>query len=131
MGANEFSHRPNPSANFLEMAFKTDKIEKMPSPDGYGKRTGNCGDTVEFFLRVENDTIQRISFVVDGCLNTIACCNTVAHIVEGKPTVEAWAIGPQEIIEYLETLPEDHAHCAELSIGALYLALSNLKKIKQ
>ena len=119
------------SRNFLEMALRTDRVERMLSPDGYGKRVGDCGDTVEFYLRVRDDAIQRLSFVVDGCLNTTACCNTVAYLAEGKPVKQVWDISPQEVINFLETLPPDHEHCAELSVGALYLALSNYHELKR
>jgi hypothetical protein len=29
---------------------------------------------------------------------------------------------------FFETLPSEHAHCAELSVGALYRALSNFQE---
>jgi nitrogen fixation NifU-like protein len=42
---------------------------------------------------------------------------------------DAWEITPEAIIDYLETLPPEHAHCAELSVGAFYLALSNFQEL--
>ena len=63
------------SLKYMEMAFRTDRQEKMAMPDGYGKRTGDCGDKVEFFLAVRDDVIEGISFLVNGCMNTNACCN--------------------------------------------------------
>jgi nitrogen fixation NifU-like protein len=131
MSDKEFDFFQDHSRNFLEMALKSDRVEKMASPDGYGKRVGDCGDTVELFLRVQDDVIQRLSFVVDGCLNTTACCNTVAYLAEGKPVQKVWEISPQEVMTFLETLPPDHEHCAELSVGALYLALSNFQELKR
>ena len=110
------------------MAFRTDRCERMRAPDGYGKRIGTCGDTVELFLKVVDSRIQGVSFVVDGCVNTAACCNTVAQLVEGRRVPDAWKLTPESVEEYLETLPLDHRHCAELSVGALYLALSDYQK---
>jgi nitrogen fixation NifU-like protein len=34
------------------MAFRHDRREAIEHPDGYGKRTGDCGDTVEMFLTI-------------------------------------------------------------------------------
>ncbi len=51
----------------LEMAFRTDRRIRMPNPDGYGKHTGSCGDSVEMFLTVKNDHIQAVSYEIDGC----------------------------------------------------------------
>jgi hypothetical protein len=48
MSSEVFDFFQDHSHQFLEMALSRDKIGKMNSPDGYGKRTGNCGDTVEF-----------------------------------------------------------------------------------
>jgi nitrogen fixation NifU-like protein len=114
------------SLKYIEMALSTDRIERLSHPDGYGKRTGDCGDTVEFFLTCTNNIITSVSFCVQGCMNTTACCNTAARFVEGKSIESAWKISPDRINDFLETLPEDHFHCAELTVGALYLALSDL-----
>ena len=116
------------SLTFLEMAFRNDRRERLEKADGYAKKTGDCGDTVELFLMVENDTIGRLSYEMDGCLHTNACCNAVASLVEGKPVESAWEITPETIEGLLETLPEDHFHCAELVVGTLYLALSDARE---
>jgi nitrogen fixation NifU-like protein len=49
----------------------------------------------------------------------------VAQLAEGKSEKQAWEITPEDISEYLETLPDDHFHCAELAVGAFYLALKD------
>lgn len=119
------------SLHYLEMAFRTDRQERIAKPDGYGKKTGVCGDTVEIFLSMNGETLDTVSFDVNGCMNTNACANTVAHLAEGKPLDEAWEITPEDVAAYLETLPEDHLHCAELAVGAFYLALSNCRETQQ
>ncbi len=130
MNAKKFDFFQDHSLRYLEMALRSDRQSMIEKPDGYGKRTGDCGDTVEFFLQVREGTIQCLSFLVNGCINTTACCNTVAQLVEGKSVEEAWGITPEEVVAFLETLPADHIHCAELSVGALYLALSNFQEHK-
>ena len=37
-------------------------------------------------------------------------------------------VAPADVIELLETLPDDHRHCAELAVGTLYLALADCAK---
>ncbi|MBW1798978.1 MAG: iron-sulfur cluster assembly scaffold protein, partial [Deltaproteobacteria bacterium] len=34
----------------------------IDNPDGYGRVTGSCGDTMQIFLKFENDTIKEASF---------------------------------------------------------------------
>lgn len=115
------------SLAFIEMALSTQRIERPEHPDGYGKRTGDCGDTVEIFLTCKKDVIASVSFVVNGCMNTTACSNAVARFAEGKTIEAAWEITPQKVVDFLQTLPEGHFHCAELAVGALYRALSSIK----
>ena len=118
------------SQHYYNMALQTDRRKRVDNPDGYGKRTGECGDTVEIFLIVDNreNSIDKILFETDGCLNTAACANTIAFLSEGKSIMDAWEITPEDIIGYLETLPQEETHCAEVAAGAFYLALSNYKK---
>ena len=116
------------SLNFIEMALQTHNMERIQNPDGYGKRTGECGDTVEFFIIVRGGRLMNVAFKVDGCLNTVACSNTVCSMVKEKTVEQAWEVSPEQVARFLKTLPEDHFHCAQLAVGALYLALTSLKK---
>ena len=114
------------SVHYLEMALDGSRHERVIYPDARGKKTGDCGDSIEFFLSVKNNRIQNISFETDGCLNTNACANTVAFMCEGKRIEEAWEVTPEMVIEYLETLPSHESHCAELAVGAFYLSLADI-----
>jgi nitrogen fixation NifU-like protein len=116
------------SLAFLEMAFRADRRERLEKPDGYGKKTGDCGDTVEFFLTLEGDTVRALSYDINGCLNTNACCNAVVALVAGKSLDAAWEVTPEQVAGLLESLPRDHFHCAELVVGTLYLALANARE---
>ena len=66
MTVKEFDFWQDHSLNFLEMAFRHDRRERLQNPDGYGKRTGECDDTVEMFLGIKNGHIQTVSFDTDG-----------------------------------------------------------------
>jgi nitrogen fixation NifU-like protein len=116
------------SSHYLEMAYATDSIGCIDNYDGYGIKTGICGDTVEFFLKIHDGIIESVSFVANGCLNTVACANTVVSLVENKSVEQAWEITPEDVIDYLETLPLSHHHCAELVVGTFYIALNSFRK---
>jgi nitrogen fixation NifU-like protein len=119
------------SMKFLECAFRSDHQERLQHPDGHGKKTGDCGDTVEFFIMVRDQRIQAISYAIDGCVNTNACANAVIDLIEGKPIDQAWEITPEDVASYLQSLPQDHFHCAELAVGALYMALANAREVQK
>ena len=118
------------SETFLVMANLWEKRKTVDQPDGYGKKTGDCGDTVIVYLTIEEDSIKAVNYELQGCLNTNACCNTLAALVEGKTIEQAWEITPDDIISYLETLPKDHHPCAELTVGTFFLALADCSKEK-
>ena len=112
------------SERYLEMAQRTDRRATVENPDGYGKRTGGCGDTVEIFLEIKDNAIRSVAYRADGCLNTHACANTVAELTEGGTLEQAWQLEADAVVAYLETLPPHEVHCAELAVGALYRALA-------
>ena len=101
----------------------------MPTvTEGYGKRTGDGGDTIEMYLSIRGGMIQMITFRVEGCANTVACGNTVTILMEGRTLTDAWQLTPENVIDYLQTLPPDHYHCAELAVGAFYNALADVSR---
>ncbi len=131
MTANNSDFFQRHSRNYLKMALRTDRLEALAEADGYGRHTGSCGDTIEMFVQLREAIIARITYTTDGCLNTHACSNTVAHLAEGKTITQAWDLTPDEIIAYLQTLPPEENHCAELAVGTLYRALVDALKNKQ
>lgn len=131
MTRNNFDFWQAHSLRYLEMAFRSDRRGTIAHPDGYGKRTGDCADTVEMYLVIRDGRIRSVSYETNGCMNTNACANTVAELIEGKDVESAWEITPEDVIEYLETLPPQNHHCAELAVGALYLALRNFQDIQR
>ncbi len=113
------------SETFLIMSNLWDKRKTVEQPDGFGNKTGVCGDTVSIYLSLQNGVIKEVNYELDGCLNTNACCNALAALAEGKTVEQSWTISPNDIIDMLETLPDDHHHCAELTVGTFYLALAD------
>jgi nitrogen fixation protein NifU and related proteins len=119
------------SERFVEMASKSDRLGILEKPDGRGKQTGECGDTVEIFLSVRAGQIRMVTYQINGCLNTVACTNALAYLVEGRSVVDSWEITPENLINFLETLPADHHHCAELVVGTFYKALNDYNLLQR
>ena len=119
------------SANFQAMVSRTERYGELANPDGYGKRHGDCGDTIEIFLSVRGAQVMMVTFRVDGCANTVACGNTVSYLTEGRTLADCWELTPQDVINYLQSLDPGHHHCAELAVGALYTALADVNRRAQ
>ncbi len=118
------------SDNFLTMAYLWDRRTALEQPDGCASKTGDCGDTVTIYLAITHGIIHQVTFELEGCINTNACCNTLAQLAEGQTVEQAWNITPNDIINFLETLPPDHHHCAELTVGTFFLALADSSEKK-
>lgn len=131
MDSKSFDFFQDHSRNYLEMALSREREGALANPDGYGRRTGECKDTVEIYLEVTQGRIRNVAYRADGCLNTHACANTVASMAQDKSINEAWEITPEQVIEYLGTLPPGEHHCAELAVGAFYCALTDYQNIQK
>ncbi|MGV7223932.1 MAG: iron-sulfur cluster assembly scaffold protein [Nitrospinales bacterium] len=125
MAERKFDFWHDHSLNYLQMAFGFNRHAILHNPDGYGRRTGKCGDTIDMFLSVKKGRIQKVSYDTNGCINTHACANTVSKLAEGKTIDEGWKITPEDVTDFLETLPEENYYCAELAIEAFHRALAN------
>jgi len=126
--AEKFDFWQDHSEQFLVMANLWDRRMVPEKYAGSGRKTGDCGDTITMYLSVHEGIVMRLNFELDGCMNTNACSNALAVLIEGKSIEECWNITPTDIIDFLVTLPADHHHCAELAVGTLYLALADCTK---
>ena len=52
----------------------------MDNPDGYGRVTGSCGDTMKIFLKFENDRVKEATFQTNGCGSSIVCGSFAAEL---------------------------------------------------
>jgi nitrogen fixation NifU-like protein len=116
------------SLKFLEAALRTDRQQAMHQADGHGRKSRGCGDTVGFFLALQEDCIRTITYEINGCINTNACANAVIDMLEGQSLNKAWGLKPEDVADYLESLPREEIHCAELAVGALRLALTDARE---
>jgi nitrogen fixation NifU-like protein len=98
---------------------------EIESPQGSGKVTGPCGDTMHIFLRIENGKIADARFLTDGCATTIAVGCMACELAIGKTYKEALRISKDIILEELGGLPEESIHCALLASNTLREALTD------
>ena len=105
---------------------------RMTDASSVGRITGTCGDTMEIYLQLEGDQIQKASFFTDGCGSSVACGSVAAELANGKEFDEAVLIGGDIILDILKGLPEEEHHCAYLAAEALQVAIHEwmLKKLK-
>lgn len=103
-------------------------IGKIKNPDGYGKVTGSCGDTMEMFLTIENNKITKCKFLTDGCGTSIACGSITTELAKGKDIKEAKKITQNVVLKTCGGLPPEDEHCALLASDTLLVAIKNYEK---
>jgi nitrogen fixation NifU-like protein len=110
---------------------------RIENPDGYGRIKGSCGDTMEVFLKFENDRVKKASFQTDGCGTSTMCGSFAAELAIGKKPDELTDITGETIINILGTMPEEDRHCAFLAAETLqdalndYMIQPNKMKVKE
>ncbi|MDK2887615.1 MAG: nitrogen fixation protein NifU [Thermoanaerobacter sp.] len=103
-------------------------VGSIEEADGYASVTGVCGDTIQIWLKVKDDSISEIKFWTDGCGTTIAAGSMVTELARDKTVAEALQITPRDVLDALGGLPDESAHCAFLAANALHEAIKDYRK---
>ena len=82
------------SAMLLHHVMEPTHLGEMEKPNGHAVITGPCGDTDEFFVQIFSSRIREIRFRTTGCFFTIAACDAVAFLAEGRTVREGLRINP-------------------------------------
>ncbi len=101
-------------------------VGEIENPDGIG-HVGNpvCGDIMELYIKVNNNTIVDAKFKTFGCGAAIATSSMVTEMVKGKSIGEALAISNRAVAEALDGLPPIKMHCSALAEEALKSAIDD------
>jgi ATP-binding protein involved in chromosome partitioning len=111
-----------PSLAFLDHAEAPRNLGAPPAADGWARRTGTCGDTMEIWLCCQEERVVEARFTTDGCAPSLASGSVVTELARGLPLDQALAIGPGEVLQELGGLPEESRHCATLAAETLHAA---------
>lgn len=95
---------------------------RMEKADGYGRVTGGCGDTIEMYLKVQNNTVIEASYTTTGCGSSGLCGSFTAELAIGREVEELFDLKGEDILDYIGTFPEKEQHCAHLAVETLHEA---------
>ena len=107
-------------------------LGEIESPDGMGQHGSIvCGDALKFTFRVERneeplkDVIVEAKYLTFGCTSAIAASEALCELIEGKglTPIEALSITNQDIVDYLDGLPQQKVHCSVMGAEALEAAV--------
>jgi len=119
------------SETVVDHAMNPRNMGGMENADGFARITGPCGDTMNIWLKVKDDTIAEATFVTDGCGTTVVAGSMTTELAKGKSVSQALGIGHQEVLNALGGLPEESQHCALLATNTLKAAAKSYLEIKR
>lgn len=103
-------------------------VGSMPGADAEGTcGDPSCGDSLTLYIKVKDDVIEDISYLVFGCVAAIATSSMTTELVKGKSLEEALKLTDTDITKALGGLPENKLHCSVLGAIALKNAIENYR----
>lgn len=102
--------------------------------DADGKGTfgdPGCGDSLTIYIKVKDNVIEDISFLVFGCTASVATSSMTTVLAKGKTIEKALEIQEGDIVEALDGLPENKLHCSNLGVQALRSAIKDYLSKKE
>lgn len=103
-------------------------VGEIKEHDSHSVYTGPCGDTMEFFLKIESNVIKDAKFQAIGCAASFASGSALTEMIRGKIVEEAEGIDEEGIVNHLGGFPEAKMHCACLAKRTLGFALEQYKE---
>ena len=82
-------------------------------------------DALTIFIKVDDNCIQEISYLVFGCCESIATSSMTSVLAIGKSLEEALNITEEDVMKALDGLSENKVHCSNLGVIALRKAINN------
>lgn len=99
---------------------------EVADADGVGEiGDPQCGDVLRVSIRVRGGRLRDVRFKIFGCGAAIASASVLTEMVRGCTTDEAAAVTSGAVVAALGGLPTAKAHCPNLAIDALRLALDD------
>jgi nitrogen fixation NifU-like protein len=84
----------------------------LKGANGNARILGPCGDTMEFWVYIEDGVIYEAAFTTDGCTNSIRCGMTAAVMAEGVFADVAAQFTQADVLTVAENIPTEESHCA-------------------
>lgn len=117
-------------ADFIPLGTRTlpGNYGPLKGANGNARILGPCGDTMEFWVYIEEGIIREATFTTDGCRNSIRCGMTAAAMAAGTDIRVAARFTQADVLAVAGDMPGEETHCALLAANTLKAAISDWKK---
>jgi nitrogen fixation NifU-like protein len=96
----------------------------IPGADSYAKLKGECGDTMEMYLKIEGNRVAQVGYMTDGCSSSAIAGSFAAEIAAGKTFEDVLDLRGDDVLQAIGRFPENERHCAHLAVRTLQEALN-------
>jgi nitrogen fixation NifU-like protein len=97
----------------------------MDGADCQAQMKGSCGDSMEMYLKISGERVEKASYVTDGCSSSSVAGSFASELATGKSFTEIFDLTGKDVLTEIGTFPREEEHCAHLAVRTLQKALEN------
>lgn len=102
----------------------------LEDADQVSELTGQCGDTMKIYLKMDGEIIKDAKIQVLGCPGAIASAMVAMEMIKGMTIEEARKITDRDIFRRLIEIPDQKQHCIRLSVKTMNQAFDEISPPK-
>ncbi len=133
----EISARPNESVRAMlvdsgysdtaiDYYLKQPDMGSLADADHVSELTGQCGDTMKIFLKMNGQTIEDAKIQVLGCPGAISAAMVAMEMIKGQSIEYARTITDRDIFRKLIQIPDQKQHCIRLAVKTMNKAFDEI-----
>jgi NifU-like protein involved in Fe-S cluster formation len=97
----------------------------MKEPSITEQHQGSCGDILFLSLKIEDNIIRDAKFEYIGCAGLQSCASALTSMILNRDLDTAQKFEVEDIVAYLEGIPQKKYECAEIARDCLRKAIQN------
>lgn len=97
----------------------------MEDADSRSRLKGSCGDSMEMYLKISGQTLEKVTYVTDGCGSSSVAGSFASELATGMSFDEVFALTGADVLAKIGTFPREEEHCAYLAVSTLQKAMKN------
>jgi NifU-like protein involved in Fe-S cluster formation len=104
---------------------------QLENPDIESKYVSECGDMLIIRMKLDNTTIAMAKFEYIGCMGLQISASALTELITGLSIEQAEAMRFDDILGYLESMPQGKYECMELALNTLWSGINKYKEKAQ
>lgn len=95
----------------------------MEDADSRAKLKGSCGDSMEMYVKISEQTLEKVTYVTDGCGSSSVAGSFASELAIGKSFDDVFALTGADVLARIGSFPREEEHCAYLAVNTLQKAV--------